>query len=74
MNLRRELSEDTLLIPCWRVRQLADQRREDAIPDRGEMHTAAMANKTTLFDQKLALDVMDRARQRTTNANLQRVA
>ena len=58
------------------------QRRRDAIlklsefsnAEKVELRTAPMTNQASLFDQKLALDVMDRARQRTTDANLQRVA
>ena len=58
------------------------QRRRDAIlklsefsnAEKVELRAAPMTNQTSLFDQKLALDVMDRARQRTTDANLQHVA
>ena len=58
------------------------QRRSDAIlkasefstAEKNELRESPMTDKATLFDQKLALETMDCARQRTTNANLQRVA
>ena len=58
------------------------QCRRDAIlklsdfskAEKAELRTSPMTNQPSLFDRKLALDVMDRARQRTTDANLQRVA
>ena len=58
------------------------QRRSDAIlkasefstAEKNELRESPMTDKATLFDQKLALETMDCARQRTTDANLQRVA
>ena len=58
------------------------QRRRDAVlkssefstAEKNELRASPMCRQATLFDQKLALETMDRARQRTTDANMHRMA
>ena len=62
----------TSLMQCRRdaILKLSDFSKAE----KAELRVSPMTNQTSLVDRKLALDVMDRARQRTTDANLQRVA